>query len=85
MAREIQLVVFLYHMACIEEVYRVSTFDDRDPTKEELKRLNVLFEDKLNHRGQIRLIRVNKDNLQIKKRVFRDFSGHTLFDLNKLK
>lgn len=34
----------LYHMACLEEIYQISTFEDRDFTKEELQRLIVGFE-----------------------------------------
>lgn len=34
----------LYHMACLEEIYQISTFEDRDFTKEELQRLTVGFE-----------------------------------------
>ena len=34
----------LYHMACLEEIYQISTSEDRDFTKEELQRLTVGFE-----------------------------------------
>ena len=34
----------LYHMACVEEVYQILTFEDRNPTKEELQRLNIGLE-----------------------------------------
>lgn len=34
----------LYHMACLEEIYQISTFEDRDFTNEELQRLTVGFE-----------------------------------------
>ncbi|UOQ95765.1 DinB family protein [Halobacillus shinanisalinarum] len=31
----------LYHMACVEEVYQIITFEERDPTEEELLTLEV--------------------------------------------
>lgn len=34
----------LYHMACVEEIYQISTFEERDFTKEELQRLTVGLE-----------------------------------------
>ncbi|MGD6834840.1 DinB family protein [Sutcliffiella halmapala] len=31
----------LYHIACVEEVYQIMTFENRNPTDEELRRLEV--------------------------------------------
>ncbi|SDQ82942.1 DinB family protein [Virgibacillus salinus] len=31
----------LYHMACVEEVYQIITFEERDPTDKELQKLEV--------------------------------------------
>lgn len=31
----------LYHMACVEEVYQIMTFDNRQPTEEELEKLEA--------------------------------------------
>ncbi|WP_425597629.1 DinB family protein [Virgibacillus salarius] len=31
----------LYHIACVEEVYQIMTFEDREPTKEELQKLDI--------------------------------------------
>nr|WP_157724933.1 DinB family protein [Virgibacillus phasianinus] len=31
----------LHHMACVEEVYQIMTFEDRDPNEEEMQKLEV--------------------------------------------
>ncbi|WP_430786798.1 DinB family protein [Virgibacillus flavescens] len=34
----------LYHMACVEEIYQILTFEDREPAEEELQKLEVGLE-----------------------------------------
>ncbi|WP_433747479.1 DinB family protein [Falsibacillus pallidus] len=31
----------LYHMYCVEEIYQILTFEDRDPTEDELQNLDI--------------------------------------------
>ncbi|KKI91052.1 hypothetical protein WQ54_17010 [Bacillus sp. SA1-12] len=31
----------LYHIACVEEIYQIMTFEDREPTEEELQKLDI--------------------------------------------